>query len=107
MLSAAAEGKKLITYKQWGDLLQKSFEEQYYVPAGMFCCTMRVSTADVSSIDPKEDSKYAVDSKLINRRGIYKDVVGSGAGREYSDYQLRANFPIAMVCHKVNAEYRC
>jgi glycogen debranching enzyme len=33
----------------------------------------------------------------VNRRGTYKDVYGSGAGREWSDYQLRPNFPIAMT----------
>lgn len=44
-----------------------------------------------------DDPEYAVDTKLINRRGIYKDVYGSGRGREWSDYQLRPNFPIAMT----------
>jgi glycogen debranching enzyme len=34
---------------------------------------------------------------IVNRRGIYKDVIGSGPGREWSDYQLRPNFPIAMA----------
>lgn len=48
-------------------------------------------------IDPAEDSAYNVDSKIINTRGIYKDVYGSGKGREWSDYQLRCNFPIAMA----------
>jgi glycogen debranching enzyme len=33
----------------------------------------------------------------VNRRGIYKDVFGSGAGREWSDYQFRPNFPVAMT----------
>ena len=33
----------------------------------------------------------------MNRRGIYKDVYASGIGREWSDYQLRCNFPVAMV----------
>ena len=47
--------------------------------------------------DPVEDKDFFLDSKLVNRRGMYKDVYGSGAGREWSDYQLRANFPIAMT----------
>jgi glycogen debranching enzyme len=38
-----------------------------------------------------------VDTKIINHRGIYKDVYGSGTGREWSDYQFRPNFPIAMT----------
>jgi len=52
---------------------------------------------DDDSVDPFEDAKYNVDPKIINRRGIYKDVFGSGAGREWSDYQFRPNFPIAMT----------
>lgn len=34
---------------------------------------------------------------MVNRRGIYKDVFGSGPDHEWSDYQLRPNFPIAMT----------
>lgn len=48
-------------------------------------------------IDPAEDVKFTINSKIVNRRGIYKDVFGSGADREWSDYQLRPNFPIAMT----------
>ncbi|KAK0218056.1 glycoside hydrolase family 13 protein [Armillaria fumosa] len=78
---ATIDGKEcLVTYKQWSDLIQSSFEKCYYVP-----------------LDPSTDTKYNVTSNLVNRRGIYKDVYGSGVGREWSDYQLRPNFPIAMA----------
>jgi len=72
--------QRLVTYKEWNDLLQSSFEKYFYVP-----------------LDPAEDSSYEVIPSLINRRGIYKDVYGSGEGREWSDYQFRCNFPIAMT----------
>lgn len=51
----------------------------------------------MSDADPAEDAQYKLDSRLVNRRGIYKDVYGSGPGREWSDYQFRCNFPIAMT----------
>lgn len=51
----------------------------------------------IKYIDPTEDSKYTLNSSLVNRRGIYKDTFGAGTGREWSDYQFRANFPIAMT----------
>jgi glycogen debranching enzyme len=72
--------KRLVTYKEWSDLIQSSFEFNYYVP-----------------LDSSEDASYNINPAVINKRGIYKDVVGSGPGREWSDYQLRCNFPIAMV----------
>ena len=50
-----------------------------------------------SYTDPAQDSHYNIKTSLVNRRGIYKDVYGSGVGREWSDYQLRCNFPIAMT----------
>lgn len=72
--------ERLVTYKEWSDLIQENFEKHFYVP-----------------LDPAQDPKYAIDSKLVNRRGIYKDVFGSGSGHEWADYQFRCNFPIAMV----------
>ncbi|GKT72877.1 hypothetical protein ColTof4_05300 [Colletotrichum tofieldiae] len=66
-----------ISLKDWAGLIRANFERCYYVP-----------------LIPEEDSKYDVNPKIINRRGIYKDLYKSG--KEYEDYQLRANFPIAM-----------
>jgi glycogen debranching enzyme len=48
-------------------------------------------------VDPALDSQFDVKTELVNRRGIYKDVYRSGAGREWSDYQFRPNFAIAMT----------
>ncbi|KAJ3752145.1 glycoside hydrolase family 13 protein [Lentinula raphanica] len=80
-VQATVDGeKRLVTYGEWANLIQASFEKCYYVP-----------------FDPAEDSNYNLNPKLVNRRGIYKDVYGSGAGREWSDYQFRPNFPIAMT----------
>ncbi|KAG6868797.1 hypothetical protein C0993_010427, partial [Termitomyces sp. T159_Od127] len=80
-VNATIDGKKrLVTYKEWANLINASFEKCYYVP-----------------LDPLDDPQYAVNSSLINRRGIYKDVYGSGPGREWSDYQFRPNFTIAMT----------
>ncbi|KAG8948780.1 hypothetical protein FRC03_000578 [Tulasnella sp. 419] len=92
--------QRLVTYQEWSDLIQASFEKYYYVPLGMsaeigFFYHAKLITW--KHADPAEDSNYAVQSNIVNRRGIYKDVYGSGPGREWSDYQFRCNFPIAMV----------
>lgn len=79
-VDAAIDGKtQTISYKQWADLIQAAFEHHYWIP-----------------LDAAEDGKYVVDSRLVNRRGIYKDVFGSSPGREWCDYQLRANYAMAM-----------
>lgn len=71
-----ADGQK-ITLKSWEKLILDNFERCFYVP-----------------LDSSEDSEFEVDSSLVNRRGIYKDIFK--CGEPYEDYQLRANFPIAM-----------
>lgn len=72
------KGGNTVTYKQWADTIRANFERCYYIPT-----------------DSADDPKYAVNSKVINRRGIYKDVYKCSL--EYRDYQLRPNYPIAMT----------
>ena len=72
-----SDGKQ-ITYGDWAAKLKNSFEHCYYIPK-----------------DDAEWSKYDVNPKIVNRRGIYKDVYRGK--KEYRDYQLRPNFPIAMT----------
>ncbi|EIE82182.1 glycogen debranching enzyme [Rhizopus delemar RA 99-880] len=69
---------KTITYHDWNELLQANFERVYYIPQ-----------------DPAQDKDYDVISKIINRRGIYKDVYK--ATYAYTEYQLRPNFAVAMT----------
>ena len=71
------QGEKL-TFSEWAERIKANFEKAYWVP-----------------LDPKDDIDDDVDPKIINRRGIYKDLYRSG--KEYEDYQLRCNFPIAMT----------
>ncbi|KAL9630498.1 MAG: hypothetical protein Q9164_006382 [Protoblastenia rupestris] len=67
-----------ISFEEWSSKIKQNFERCYYIPT-----------------DQAEDEQHDVNSSLINRRGIYKDLYK--AGKEYEDYQLRPNFPIAMT----------
>jgi glycogen debranching enzyme len=69
---------KAISFADWAGLILANFERCYYVPSSS-----------------KDDDKYDINPDIINRRGIYKDLYRSG--KEYEDYQLRCNFPIAMT----------
>ena len=68
-------GKGKIKFREWAAKIQSNFERCYYVPLD-------------------SDEKYEINPLVVNRRGIYKDLYKSG--KEFEDYQLRANFPIAM-----------
>lgn len=67
-----------ITFADWATRIISSFERCYYIP-----------------IDASQDFRYDINSKIVNRRGIYKDLYRSG--KEFEDYQLRPNYPIAMT----------
>ncbi|KAF2810531.1 glycogen debranching enzyme [Mytilinidion resinicola] len=70
-------GDKIVSFKDWAAKIKANFEKNYYIP-----------------LDASKDSEYDVNTSIINRRGIYKDLYRSG--KEYEDYQLRPNFPVAM-----------
>lgn len=67
----------IITPSDWEKLLQQNFERCFYVPQS-----------------EEDDPNYEIDPQIVHRRGFYKDLYRSG--KPYEDYQLRANFPIAM-----------
>lgn len=63
------------SYKQWADRITENFEKYFYVE--------QIPTND------------EMNPELIHQRGIYKD--SHGATQAWANYQLRPNFPIAMV----------
>ncbi|KAI9892846.1 MAG: hypothetical protein M1814_001005 [Vezdaea aestivalis] len=69
------ENGQKITTAEWARRIKIHFERCFFVPAD-------------------NDGSFASDPALVHRRDIYKDLYGSTNPRE--DYQLRANFPIAM-----------
>lgn len=63
-------GEKTVwTLEHWADLIEENFDRNFFVTP--------------------QSSQY------VNKVGIYKDSVG--ATQPWADYQLRCNFPIAMV----------
>ncbi|ELP84233.1 glycogen debranching enzyme, putative [Entamoeba invadens IP1] len=66
------------TYEEWENKLQANFSKYFYIPSTI-----------------EDDKKYEVQSALVNKREIYKDVVGSI--KKWPDYQLRPNFLITLV----------
>ena len=81
-----------ITFAQWSEKIQTNFERFFWIGQKWDC----------------QDAH----PELIHQRCIYKDTYG--ATEPWTDYQLRPNFPVAMVvvslifdiyhnvCHKIN-----
>lgn len=66
------------TYEEWDEKIQNNFEKYFWISE---------EKINHNQIEPHPE--------LINRRGIYKDTVG--ATNKWGDYQLRCNYPVAMV----------
>lgn len=70
---------KLFTYKNWSGKILKNFEGKFWIPSNL----------------AEAQNKMGENHKSIHRTGIYKDC--HGATHNWTDFQLRPNFPIAMV----------
>ena len=77
--SSLSPGSPFITFKKWAAQIKDNFESKFWIP-----------------LDEHEAAvKEGENSHYIHRLGIYKDTCGSS--HKYTDYQLRPNFPVAMV----------
>ncbi|XP_034028557.1 glycogen debranching enzyme-like [Thalassophryne amazonica] len=65
-----------VSYVEWDQKIQENFEKKFYIFH--------------DPQDPEDNHP-----ELVHKRSIYKDSVG--ASSSWCDYQLRPNFPIAMV----------
>ncbi|KAL0215115.1 hypothetical protein P9112_007299 [Eukaryota sp. TZLM1-RC] len=72
-----ADGR-FLSFSDWLTLIKRNFHRHYWVP-----------------LNASEDSQFQIDSKLVNRRGIYKDVIGST--HPWNSYQLRGNASVAIA----------
>ncbi|XP_026677291.1 glycogen debranching enzyme [Diaphorina citri] len=73
-----ADGTRILwTFEEWNDKIQANFERHFWIPLA-------------GALSPDETRP-----DLVNRRGIYKD--SYQAAQDWPDYQLRCNYPIAMV----------
>jgi glycogen debranching enzyme len=78
-VQATIDGREAkMAFVDWDKLIQDNFERCFYIPTEI-----------------AKDEKQDIDSSIVNRRGIYKDLYKSG--KPYEDYQLRAQVPMAMT----------
>ena len=68
-----------LSFKAWGERIGNNFESKFWIP---------------DSRGEAEEREGAMKG-YINKTGFYKD--SFGATQKWADYQLRPNFPIAMV----------
>ena len=76
----AAGGVPVVTFTEWNERIQKSFERNFWIGQKSDCQ------------DARPD--------LIHQRCIYKDTYA--ASEPWTDYQLRPNFPVAMVVVRIS-----
>jgi glycogen debranching enzyme len=67
-----------VPLKEWSHRFHTAFERWFWVPT-----------------TSSQDDHHCIDSRYVNKRGMYKDTVGSAAG--WADYQLRPNQLVALA----------
>ena len=75
----AHKGVKRASFKDWAAMIKQNFNVCFYIP----------ESVDTGSTD------YCLDSKLVKRRGVYKDTFAQTP--KETDYQLRPNICIALA----------
>ncbi|RKP13656.1 glucanotransferase domain of glycogen debranching enzyme-domain-containing protein, partial [Piptocephalis cylindrospora] len=75
---AGGDGASILTYAEWTSRLEGAFDSKFFIPT-----------------DTSQDAAYGVKTELVNRRGIYRDTVGSCT--PFADYQFRPNLYAAMA----------
>ena len=68
-----------VTFKEWSERIVNNFEAKFWIPP------------DREEAERREGDMVG----YVNKTGMYKDCYG--ASQRWTDYQLRPNFPIAMV----------
>jgi len=65
--TASGNKEKFITFQDWSSKIRKNFEKCFWIP-----------------VKKEDDKHFDIKTKLVNRRGIYKDVYKSEDG--FTDY---------------------
>ena len=68
-----------LSFSDWSQQIKDNFEDKFWIPYDR----------------PLASQREGEEAGYIHRTAIYKDCVG--ATQRYADFQLRPNFPIAMV----------
>ena len=89
-----------LSYIDWDRLVQANFDAFYYIPENPDEDSRRIPPLFFPQLYHRNLPLIPIDkiaTELVNRRGIYKDTVGSPASHAWAEYQLRPNQCVAMA----------
>lgn len=89
-------GDSNLSYAEWDALIMKNFDSHYFIPENPDDDPKRIFAMEIVSLFIYLNRcKDKITKSLVNRRGIYKDVIGST--QEFAEYQLRPNQCVALA----------